>query len=70
MYPDGEAQQTGDFHAQLRGAHRSFSHVAQAFGAHGETVTNPEALGPAIERGLAAVDRGQAAVLHVRIPAI
>ena len=67
VYPDGVAAQTQMFHARLEGAKRDFAQVAQAFGAHGETVREPGEIGPAIARCLAAVDAGQAAVLVARI---
>ncbi len=39
--------------------------VAQAFGGYGERVEKPEDLAPALQRGLAAVDKGQAALINV-----
>jgi acetolactate synthase-1/2/3 large subunit len=50
-----------------QGERRDFSAVAKAFGAHGECVTEPDALADAIDRCLAAVDDGKAAVLHVHV---
>jgi len=41
--------------------------VARAFGAHGERVTEPDHLAAAIDRCLAALDDGKAAVLHVHV---
>jgi acetolactate synthase-1/2/3 large subunit len=41
--------------------------VAGAFGAHGEAVADPAEVPGAIARCLAAVDRGQAAVLNVAL---
>jgi acetolactate synthase I/II/III large subunit len=41
--------------------------VAQAFGAHGEYVTEPDQVEGAVQRALQAVDSGRAAVLHVRV---
>jgi len=67
VYPDGEAAQADEFQARLPGEHRHFEQVAQAFGAHGEAVSDPAALTAAIARCIAAVDRGQAAVLNVAI---
>ncbi|UUX95139.1 thiamine pyrophosphate-requiring protein [Aquabacterium sp. J223] len=67
VHPAGEAVQRDDFQARLGGAQRRFAQVGEAFGAHGETVDSAEQLRPALQRCLAAVDRGQAAVLHVRI---
>jgi acetolactate synthase-1/2/3 large subunit len=41
--------------------------VGRAFGAHGECVTEPDDLTAAIDRCLAALDDGKAAVLHVHV---
>ena len=67
VYPDGAAAQSQQFQARLGGAKREFAQVAQAFGAHGETVREPQDLEAAITRCFAAVDAGQAAVLVARI---
>jgi acetolactate synthase-1/2/3 large subunit len=50
-----------------QGEQRSFSDIGRAFGAHAEFVREPDQLTAAIERCLAAVDGGIAAVLHVQI---
>ena len=70
VYPDGRAAAANEFQARLGGAVRRFDQVAAAFGAHGETVADPELLDGAIARCLAAVDRGQAAVLVAKIKPI
>jgi acetolactate synthase-1/2/3 large subunit len=71
VYPKGVAAETDEFQSRLRsgrqGEARDFSAVARAFGAHGECVTEPDELAGAIERCLAALDDGKAAVLHVHI---
>jgi acetolactate synthase-1/2/3 large subunit len=67
MYPNGVAASIDQFQARLGGEKRDFAQVAQAFGAHGETVTDPDALEAAIARCFQAVDAGQAAVLVARI---
>jgi acetolactate synthase-1/2/3 large subunit len=71
VYPKGVAAETDQFQSRLRsgrqGEARDFSGVAQAFGAHGECVTEPDELAAAIDRCLAALDDGKAAVLHVHI---
>src|SRR5262249_46466088 len=41
--------------------------LAAAFGGHGERVSTPESLEPAIQRGLAAMASGQFAVLDVLV---
>jgi acetolactate synthase-1/2/3 large subunit len=71
VYPKGIAAETDQFQSRLtsgrQGERRDFSDVAKAFGAHGECVREPDELGPAIERCLAALDDGKAAVLHVHV---
>jgi acetolactate synthase-1/2/3 large subunit len=67
VHPGGDAAQAQQFHARLGGEHRHFEQVAVAFGAHGEAVADPADVPAAIARCLAAVDRGQAAVLNVSV---
>jgi acetolactate synthase-1/2/3 large subunit len=71
VYPKGVAAETDEFQSRLRsgrqGETRDFSGVARAFGAHGECVTEPDDLADAIDRCLAVLDDGKAAVLHVHI---
>jgi acetolactate synthase-1/2/3 large subunit len=71
VYPKGIAAETGEFQSRLtsgrQGEARDFSAVARAFGAYGECVTEPDELFAAIDRCLAALDDGKAAVLHVHV---
>jgi acetolactate synthase-1/2/3 large subunit len=67
VHPAGDAAQAQQFHARLGGEHRHFEQVAVAFGAHGEAVADPDDVPAAMARCLAAVDRGQAAVLNVSV---
>jgi acetolactate synthase-1/2/3 large subunit len=71
VYPKGVAAETDQFQSRLRsgrqGEARDFSAVARAFGAHGECVTEPDDLADAIDRCLAALNDGKAAVLHVHV---
>lgn len=71
VYPKGIAAETDQFQSRLtsgrQGEQRDFSAVGRAFGAHGECVTEPDGLAAAIERCLAALDDGKAAVLHVHV---
>jgi len=66
VYPDGDAKAGDDFGAALV-PDMDFSKVAEAAGAHGELVSDPDQLEAAISRCLTAVRDGQAAVLHVRV---
>jgi acetolactate synthase-1/2/3 large subunit len=71
VYPKGVAAETDQFQSRLtsgrQGEARDFSAVARAFGAHGECVAEPGGLADAIDRCLAALDDGKAAVLHVHV---
>jgi acetolactate synthase I/II/III large subunit len=71
VYPNGVAAETDEFQSRLesgrQGERRDFSAVGAAFGAHGECVSEPDDLALAIDRCLAAVDNGKAAVLHVHV---
>jgi acetolactate synthase-1/2/3 large subunit len=71
VYPKGVAAETDQFQSRLtsgrQGERRDFSAIAKAFGAHGECVTEPDELAASIDRCLAALDDGQAAVLHALI---
>jgi acetolactate synthase-1/2/3 large subunit len=71
VYPKGVAAETDQFQSRLmsgrQGERRDFSEVAKAFGAHGESVREPDDLSDAIDRCLAALDDGKAAVLHVHV---
>jgi acetolactate synthase I/II/III large subunit len=71
VYPKGIAAETDQFLSRLtagrQGERRDFSEVAKAFGAYGECVSEPDELAAAIDRCLAALDDGKAAVLHVQV---
>jgi acetolactate synthase I/II/III large subunit len=71
VYPAGIAAETDQFQSRLmsgrQGEQRDFSAIGRAFGAHGECVSEPNDLAAAIDRCLAALDDGKAAVLHVHV---
>jgi acetolactate synthase-1/2/3 large subunit len=71
VYPKGVAAETDEFQSRLtsgrQGETRDFSAVGRAFGAYGECVAEPDDLAAAIDRALAALDDGKAAVLHVHV---
>ncbi len=64
MYPDGTSVETDNFYGTHINA-PDFTKIAEAFGAHGEQVTDPDALEDALRRGLEAVTGGRAAILDV-----
>jgi acetolactate synthase-1/2/3 large subunit len=69
VYPAGIAKETDNFYARL-GNGRRFEQVAQAFGAHGATVSDPGELEGAIKGCLAALDEGRSAVMAVKVTPI
>ena len=71
VYPNGAAGRADSFQSRLVDAPsdgaRHFAKLCQAFGGDGEEVFESDQLQGALDRCLAALDRGQAAVLHVHI---
>ncbi len=66
VYPDGEAQNAGEFESQLA-PKVAFTKVGEAFGAYGEEVNNPADVPAAIARCMKEVRGGRAAILHARV---
>jgi len=66
MYPDGTAVDTDTYHGTHINA-PDFGKIAEAFGAYGEQVTDPEELEAALKRGLNATREGTPAILDVII---
>jgi len=66
VYPDGEAKSAADYGATLA-PEMNFAKVAEAAGAHGELVSDPEAVESALARCLVAVRSGTSAILHARV---
>lgn len=66
QYPEGFAKAADRYLAGFAPS-ADLTAPAAASGAHVETVTKPDQVRPALERGLAAVRAGQAAVVDVRI---
>jgi acetolactate synthase-1/2/3 large subunit len=69
VFPDGEAKAAGEFEAELA-PDVEFAMVAQAFGAHGEKVSDPADVPAALARCVEAVRGGRAALLHARVTRI
>jgi acetolactate synthase-1/2/3 large subunit len=69
VYPAGEAKARSDFGASFAPA-TDFAKIAEACGAHGELVADPQHVEGAIARCLKAVHSGRAAVLHAKVTRI
>lgn len=67
LYPDGYAQR-GGFDGGCFDPPMDFAKEAEAAGAHGENVTDPAEIAPALRRALARVRAGAPAVVAVRLP--
>jgi acetolactate synthase-1/2/3 large subunit len=65
VYPDGEAADTANVPLTQFGYSPDYAAIADACGAHGETVTDPADLEDALRRGLEKNRSGQAAVIDV-----
>ncbi len=66
VFPQGEAKEADLFQASLM-PDAEFSKIGEAFGAHGEKVSNPEDVPAALKRCVDAVRGGRAAILHARV---
>ena len=66
MYPDGIAVDTDVFHGTHINA-PDFTKVAEAFGAYGERVEDPEQVQQALKNGLKAMEEGRSAIIDVAI---
>jgi acetolactate synthase-1/2/3 large subunit len=70
LFPEGASVRRNDFTGTVMSPPADYAAVARACGAHGERVTDPQRLVPALQRGLAAVRAGRCAVVDVILPAI
>jgi acetolactate synthase-1/2/3 large subunit len=66
-YPDGYAAKAG-YHGGYFEPPIDFANEARSAGAYGENVTDPNEVGPAIQRGLKSVREGKCAVISVWLP--
>ena len=69
-YPDGAAAVAGNYDGGLFDPPPDFAKMAEAANSYGETVTEPEEVGPALRRGLEHVRNGTPAVLAVMLPTL
>lgn len=68
MYGDGHARRAGAYESTLEPG-VDFAQLAASAGAHGERLTEPDQVEPALQRAFAALRAGQAAVLQVAVGA-
>jgi acetolactate synthase-1/2/3 large subunit len=67
-YPDGAAVRAGNYEGGLFDPAPDFTKLAEAVNGYGETVTEPEQVGPALQRGLQHVRNGSPAIIAVILP--
>jgi acetolactate synthase-1/2/3 large subunit len=66
VFPHGEAVAADDFQSKLL-PDVDFSKIAEAFGAYGEKIGDPEAVPAALARCVKEVRNGRTAILHARV---
>jgi acetolactate synthase-1/2/3 large subunit len=67
FYPEGWSAQTGVYHGAGIAPAPDYAGLGALFGGHGERVTDPGQVGPAVRRAIEAVNGGQPAVLDLHI---
>ena len=65
LYPQGWAVQTDTFYGAPIKPRPDYAALVRAFDGHGETVEDPNQIGPALQRGLHAIGQGKAALIDV-----
>ena len=66
-YPDGWAVKTGNYSGLHIAPCPEYSKIIEAFGGYGERVDDPAEVRKAIQRGLDALNKGQSALLDIRL---
>ena len=69
-FPKGRAVRTRNFTGTSIAPRPDYAMLMQAYGGQGEVVEKPAEVRPALLRGLAAIARGQAALIDMRLAAI
>jgi acetolactate synthase I/II/III large subunit len=70
QYPEGAAVMTEDYTGGLFDPPPDFAKLAEAANSYGETVSEPEEVGPAIQRAIKHVRDGTPAVVAVSLPTL
>ena len=69
VYPKGEAVASNEFESNLL-PDADFSKIAEAFGAYGEKISDPDEAPAALARCAKVVRSGRTAILHARVTPI
>jgi acetolactate synthase I/II/III large subunit len=70
QYPDGVAVATGDYSGGMFDPPPDFAKLAEAANCYGDTVSEPEQVGPVLRRAMQQVRNGIPAVVQVMLPTI
>lgn len=70
IYPEGVAVQSGNYEGGLFDPPPDFAKLAEAANGYGETVREPEEVGPALRRGLEQVRKGYPAIIAAYLPTL
>jgi acetolactate synthase I/II/III large subunit len=70
LYPEGVAIQEGNYEGGEFDPPPDFAKLAEAAGGYGETVTDADQMGPALQRALDQVHKGYPAVIAAQIPTV
>ena len=69
-YPEGMAVELGNYEGGLFDPPPDFAKLAEAANGYGETVREPEEVGPALRRGLEQVRKGYPAIIAAYLPTL
>ena len=69
-YPDGVAVQSGDYDGGIFDPPPDFAKLAEAANGYGETVRQPDQVGPALARGMEQVRNGYPALIAAYLPTL
>ena len=70
QYPEGAAVRAGDYAGGLFDPPPDFAKLAETVNGYGETVSEPEQVGPALRRGLEHVRNGTPALIAISLPTL
>jgi acetolactate synthase I/II/III large subunit len=68
LYPEGVAVESGDYEGGVFDPPPNFAKLAEAANGYGESVAEPDQVGPALRRGLQHARNGTPAIIAVQLP--
>jgi acetolactate synthase I/II/III large subunit len=70
IYPEGMAVETNNYQGGVFDPPPDFAKMAEAANCYGETVSEPDEVGPALKRGLEQVHKGTPALIAAYLPTL